>query len=601
MGGMKVLWVVAALACGGCGWGAGQQGDVKQGVGVEVQDVAGLHRRGEAVQVLRAETRLVSLDVVVKDGNGKGVHGLRAKDFAVMEDGVPVVVTGFEEHVRPAEVRTAKVKLGPNTFGNAAPGEESSCIVLLLDALDSPVLTDQMNLRKQMIAYMKTVPAGTRIAIVQLDTGLHLLQDFSSDPAELLAAVQGKRNQVKFSTLPTDYRAGASTGGIAAIPGTGMGGRNGVVSTIDPGLSGEAMNAMTRVSASRRNEILRQVVPQLMHYVGTVPGRKSLVWFYAQTAPSAAYDDSFEAMYASDETRFLDAVQETTEELVVSHIALYMVDISGVGQLLSPENGAMDKYAHELGGQAFYSTNDFKGVIAEVADSAWNYYTVSYRPWNKEFDGQFRKLKVEVGRPGVKLEYRAGYFAKSTAAQRDEHETLMKAALTFDTRGGFEGRVIGEAMLFGSAPARDVQFTAHVDGDDGTEKLGKKAPLPSGNFLEGKYRGQKYRNYEVSYTVDPRTLQIVGEANGSYTGGVDVVAVVYDDRGEAVNSVISKASIHADGNMYAALEANGVVIRQTIAVPTKGNYFLRLGVRDRRLDKAGALEVPLEAIKLGGR
>ena len=39
------------------------------------------------------------------------------------------------------------------------------------------------------------------------------------------------------------------------------------------------------------------------------------------------------------------------------------------------------------------------------------YYTLSYYPGNKVWDGKFRRITVKVARPGIKLHYRPGYFA----------------------------------------------------------------------------------------------------------------------------------------------------------------------------------------------
>jgi hypothetical protein len=38
-------------------------------------------------------------------------------------------------------------------------------------------------------------------------------------------------------------------------------------------------------------------------------------------------------------------------------------------------------------------------------------YTLAYTPSHNDWDGKFRKLKVETSRPGVQLRYRSGYFA----------------------------------------------------------------------------------------------------------------------------------------------------------------------------------------------
>ena len=53
------------------------------------------------VTTIEANARLVVLDVVVKDGKGHPVHGLKASSFTVLEDNSPQTITHFEEHAAP--------------------------------------------------------------------------------------------------------------------------------------------------------------------------------------------------------------------------------------------------------------------------------------------------------------------------------------------------------------------------------------------------------------------------------------------------------------------------------------------------------------------
>jgi hypothetical protein len=50
---------------------------------------------------------------------------------------------------------------------------------------------------------------------------------------------------------------------------------------------------------------------------------------------------------------------------------------------------------------------------------------------------------------------------------------------------------------------------------------------------------------------------------------------------------------------YARIMKGLLGTNQTIAVPDKGNYFLRLGVHDQEGDKVGAMEVPIGEVQLG--
>jgi len=50
---------------------------------------------------------------------------------------------------------------------------------------------------------------------------------------------------------------------------------------------------------------------------------------------------------------------------------------------------------------------------------------------------------------------------------------------------------------------------------------------------------------------------------------------------------------------YAKIMTGLLGTNQIIAVPEKGNYFLRLGVHDQDGNKIGATEVPIGEIQMG--
>ena len=44
----------------------------------------------------------------------------------------------------------------------------------------------------------------------------------------------------------------------------------------------------------------------------------------------------------------------------------------------------------------FYNTNGIKEAVAEVVDNGSSFYTLSFYPTNKEWNGKYRKLKVDL-------------------------------------------------------------------------------------------------------------------------------------------------------------------------------------------------------------
>src|SRR5947209_19474959 len=101
-------------------------------------------------------------------------------------------------------------------------------------------------------------------------------------------------------------------------------------------------------------------------------------------------------------------------------------DISG-GSLISPaaatpsdmqalarvaaERDTLLQFATATGGKAFFNSNGIRDAIATAAEQGANYYTLSYNPANKNFDGKLRKIKVQLDEKGYNLLYHQRYYA----------------------------------------------------------------------------------------------------------------------------------------------------------------------------------------------
>jgi VWFA-related protein len=67
--------------------------------------------------------------------------------------------------------------------------------------------------------------------------------------------------------------------------------------------------------------------------------------------------------------------------------------------------------AANTGGEAIVATNNFRELLARVADDMGAYYLLGYYSTNGKFDGKYREIDVKVSRPGVKVSARHGYLA----------------------------------------------------------------------------------------------------------------------------------------------------------------------------------------------
>ncbi len=548
------------------------------------------------VPTLSAVARTVVLDIVVADAKDHPVSGLRPSDFALFEDGIPQTFTSFEEHNSAAPSNlNAQPKLPPNTFTNYAVAPNSSAsTILLVDVLDTSIEA-QLYLHEQVVDYMKHVPVGTSMAVFMLDERMHLLQGFTTDPQRLLAAVESKRDNPHFAVYDSP------------IP------------------------AYQRL----RHDILVEGLQELGRYLSGFPGRKNLVWFTG-VVPREPYGSGIGNPF-HDQSQFADTIGiadysvddlvQTTDVLTLSRVAVYPIDARGLiapgggrdahlGQELEYNRETLEQVAQATGGKAFYNTNGIKDAIAEVVDTGSNYYTVSYTPTNRDWDGSFRHIKVRLNGAQYNLEYRRGYRARSRQTQEEHHLASLEkkqatgkftpAAETPNPAGSTPvvmhrgpNESLQSSMTLGSIPPTEIIFAASLKPAIDTQKLARKAPMPPGNFLRPDFQNKPFRDFSILYATDPRKLDLAQSPDGLRRGRLDFVAVVYTDQGEVVNSVITTVTLDLTNPVYRHLLQTGLLMDQHIAVPVKGNYFLRLGIRDQNGDRVGAMEIPLDQVKLG--
>jgi hypothetical protein len=67
--------------------------------------------------------------------------------------------------------------------------------------------------------------------------------------------------------------------------------------------------------------------------------------------------------------------------------------------------------ASDTGGRAFLDSNDFSKIFKGVQQDTSTYYLIGYHSTNTARDGRYRRITVKSTVPGVRIEYRRGYYA----------------------------------------------------------------------------------------------------------------------------------------------------------------------------------------------
>jgi Ca-activated chloride channel homolog len=106
------------------------------------------------------------------------------------------------------------------------------------------------------------------------------------------------------------------------------------------------------------------------------------------------------------------------ERAITAETVIYVIGI-GDESLEGVDKGPLQKLAEATGGRAFFPKKevDLKTAFSEIETELRTQYLVAYSSTNKNRDGKFRQMRIEVTNPELralqlKLRHRPGYYAK---------------------------------------------------------------------------------------------------------------------------------------------------------------------------------------------
>jgi VWFA-related protein len=88
------------------------------------------------------------------------------------------------------------------------------------------------------------------------------------------------------------------------------------------------------------------------------------------------------------------------------------------------DRGSLKKVAEKTGGRAYFpeSERELRAAFEQIQRDLREQYLVAYSPSNKNRDGSYRRIQIEIIDPelrkaNLKLNYRPGYFAKTATGK----------------------------------------------------------------------------------------------------------------------------------------------------------------------------------------
>jgi VWFA-related protein len=574
--------------------------------------------------MVQAQSTLVLVDVTVADDKHNPVHRLTATDFTVLEDGQPQPLKAFEEHLAGAPAAfQAPPKLPTGQFTNFSPAPPRGALnILLFDKLNTP-LTAQGYVRDEVLKYLKKAPSGTRIAIFALTTDLRMLQGFTSDPELLRSMVEGKKNGLNASVAMNNAVDGDN-------PGDDDAEMNAASSLADAGVPDAAtiMANLQQFEADQQSfqYRIRQIytlnaMNDLARYLSNLPGRKNLIWFSGSFPINILPDGDLQNPFSVVESAS-DEFRQTTDLLSRGQVAVYPIDARGLmvapmynasssgssiaknprnfgnaeakwTQKTAGEHDTMNEMAEETGGRAFVNTNGLTEAVQTAIEAGANYYTVAYSPSNEKWDGGFRRIQVKIDKPGATLSYRRGYYADD--ANKPVQSTPAQSVQTGQGQNGQPAppphNAFHAAMIHGAPDPTQLVFVADVRPTTTDNEAAAMQSNQLGKDVQG-----PFRRYSITFGVNPGQLDFTAGQDGARHCGLEFVTLVYDPNGALVNQQANGIAAGIPDAKFADTLKRNFVYRQQISVPVKGEYYFRIGMRDRNTDNVGALEIPIGAV-----
>src|SRR5947208_4895538 len=379
---------------------------------------------------IRVTSDLVLTNVVVRDKQGNLVRGVTQDAFSIYEDGQQQRISSFDfENVDALATAGAA---GPTVSGTAAPmriiGSKESVnkeqlknhrlIVLFFDFsamepddIDRAVFAAQKYVDKQM------APADL-VSVISLASSMRVDQDFTNDKTRLKSVLAG-------------YTSGEGQGFQSGDTGSADG-------TPDTGGSFVADDSeYNQFNTDRKLQAIQSVAKALLK----IDQKKSIIYFSNGVSRSGIENQV--------------QLRATTNAAVQANVALYTLDVRGLqafaaggeaqhaslrGRAAYSGQSVLDQFssnadsqetlttlAGDTGGKAFLDSNDLSGVFTAVQRDTSAYYVIGYRSSNPEMNGKFRRVKVVLNRPDLKLEYRKGYFGPKDYAHfnKEDREQQM--------------------------------------------------------------------------------------------------------------------------------------------------------------------------------
>ena len=360
-----VLFVlVFLLLCGGIAsrtLSAKNEGNTQQSATAFASPSPSPRNREEVPQdsdeVIKVETNLTNIFFTAADKNKRFISDLKPEDIRIFEDGQPQEIFTFQQNI-----------------------DLPLSIAILIDTSISEQYTLPAE-KEAARAFLENVlrPQRDEAAVVSFTGETTLEQGFTGNIDRLRRAI----DHVEFIP-PSGY-----IGGRVIVNGTPP------ISDTNQNLAGST--AIWDAIWATSEELMVQSAEH---------SRRAII-----------------LLTDGDDTSSRMKIHDAVERAQKADAFIYAIGIGDRYQF-NVNEGELRKVAERTGGRAYFPKHerDLRDAFTQIQRDLREQYLVAYSPSNKARDGSYRKIEIQVINPSLKqqelkLNYRAGYFAKTDGPQ----------------------------------------------------------------------------------------------------------------------------------------------------------------------------------------
>jgi VWFA-related protein len=507
----------------------------------------------------KSRVDLVMIPVVVRDGRGKPVPGLKKEDFQLFDRGKPQNISRFSSEKAGGQ----SIKFSEDADAVAKPESKDAESVIpqrFIAYLFDDVHANFGNLafaRQAAIKHISNELAASDRAAIFTTSG-QVNVDFTDRKDQLLDALN------RLQPRPIGRSAGQQCPDISYYMADMIVNKNDTMAlqaatadtmicmNLDPSMVATARQMAQNAAqmmlgvGEHETQVTYSVLKDVIRRMAAAPGLRIVVL----ASPGFITTD----MMRSEESDIMDRAIRNNITINTLDIRGLYVDGADASQERTSrlklqydrfsaraEGDTLSELAYGTGGTSFENNNSMTDGFRITAAAPETYYLLGFSPQNLKLDGTFHALKVTLKAPGhLDLQARKGYYAPKRLT--DAAETAKQEI---------------EEALFSREELRELPVDLHTQyfkSNNGSANVTVLAHLDVKHFKFHK-------------------------ADGRNNNTITVVSSLFDRNGNMVVAITKKLELHLKDETLESKIDSGLTLRTPFNVKP-GTYLVRLVVRD---------------------